>query len=143
MFEIELQLFGGRGGPSKGSGGGSVIVEGQPGLQPTNNTRVTKVGKAAFQDAYTEARKWIRDRNLTEDDKLTVRPESGDGKIMSLNSLRGIQALINSERKNVDRSLKLGVFDKKKAASNKMALNAVQRGLNQTYEIYKEIGVIK
>lgn len=143
MFEIELQLFGGRGGPSKGGGGGSVVVEGIQELQPTSKTTITKVGKAAFEKTYTEARGWVRDRHITEEDQLTVRVDFGENSHASLNTLRGIQALIKSERKNIERSVELGVTDKKKAEAKRVALNAVQRGLNLTYEIYKEVGWIK
>ena len=126
--------MGGRGG----SGGRGMNLNTQLAeLQPTKGMKITKIAQKAFDDTYRDARRYV---NTWGDDnnKLAIRTDFGEHGFVSLHTLRGVQALINSEVKNLDMDEKLGVLDKEKLRKRRIALRSVQRGLNLSYKQHKE-----
>ena len=110
--------------------------------------RVTNRAVELFDRTYTEARSNVEFYKRFDDfgDKLLqpifVDIEKGES-YPSLFTLKGIQAKINSERRNIEMALKLNVITNDKAEQKRKALNAVQRGLNRFYENGKELGFFR
>lgn len=125
--------MGGRGGSgSRGMKLTTPLVE----LSPTKQMKITNVARDTFNSSYAEARYLIN--RFGQDNSLAVQPVFDEKRgHIGLHSLRGIQALINSERKNLDIDAKLGVSDKEKINNRTQALDAVQRGLNYYYKKLK------
>lgn len=57
---------------------------------------------------------------------------------MSKQALRGVQALINTEKEYIDLDVELGVLTQEKAQKHRAALNAVQKTLNKQYKAVYE-----
>lgn len=112
------------------------------GLEPNNQTRVTKRAREQFEKAYTSARVMVKsDREYGHSSDRNIEEPFYEDRhsLPSLNSIRSVQALINSEKKSIDTSEKLGIISKEKAQQKREALNAVQRGLNRRYDFYQEM----
>ena len=58
---------------------------------------------------------------------------SDDNPVMSTQALKGVQGLINSEKRNIDLDVEFGILTPENAHIRRLALNAVQRTLNKQY----------
>lgn len=145
---IQTQHFGGRGsggaskaGGGKGAGSGeslSVPERVQPNseLQANPGMRITKVAQEAFEENYRNVRNGMR--NFGVEENISTPIDFGERGYVSLQTLKGIQAKITSEQRDLDMDIKLGILSTEKARTYRAALNALQRGLNYTYTQHKD-----
>lgn len=117
-----------------------------PALSLTTGASITKTAQRKFEELYTEARGYVRDaRERGESPKsFSVGYHSSETeKSPSVQTLKGIQALINSGHRNVDNSKKFGVANQESARDRHTALNAVQKAINKQLDVLREIGRAK
>lgn len=102
----------------------------EPVLEPL---KPTQYAREIFDNNYREARQMAK-RWGNEPFGLQNLYWDEWQKTMSKQALRGVQALINSEAKNIDLDVEFGVLTPEEAQQRRIALNAVQRTLNRQWE---------
>lgn len=112
-------------------------VEANEALAPTTGMRITKVAEQGFESAYQQARRWFRE-HPDDEDNLSIKPDFGERGYVSMQTLRGVQAKINSAQRTLDMDVRLGVGSEEKNRQLRKALNAVQRGLNSSYRQHRD-----
>lgn len=127
-----------RGGGSSGGQSTSIPeqVQANSELKPNPGMRITNVAQEAFEENYRNVRNGMR--NFGVEENMSTPIDFGERGYVSLQTLKGIQAKITSEQRNLDMDIKLGVISAEKARNNRAALNALQRGLNYTYAQHRE-----
>lgn len=103
----------------------------EPVLEPL---KPTKYAKEIFDHNYREARQLVDRFGESQPFEMSNLYWTDDNPAMSKQALRGVQALINRERENIDLDVELGVFTQEKAQKHRAALNAVQKTLNKQYK---------
>ena len=109
-----------------------------PELNPTPKMKITKVAEQAFDKTYLEARKLTKQWSEHEALGMSVQPNFGNRGYVSIQTLRGIQAKLNSEYRILETDKNLGISDYEELRKRKIALNMVQRGLNYSYNKHKK-----
>ena len=102
----------------------------EPVLEPLKPTRYAR---EIFDENYREARQMAK-RWGNEPFGLQNLYWNDEQLAMSKQALRGVQALINSEARNIDLDVEFGVLTPEEAEQRRVALNAVQRTLNRQWE---------
>ncbi len=108
-----------------------------PKLQPTPRMKITQVAEKAFSSTYYDARRYI-DTWDDKDRNLSFHIDFGEHGYVSIRTLRGVQAKINSEYKHLDMDEKFKLRSKEELRKRRLALDAMQRGLNYSYAQNKE-----
>ena len=112
-------------------------VDANEALASTPGLRITKVAEQGFESAYQQARRWFRE-HPDDEDNLSIKPDFGDRGYVSMQTLRGVQAKINSAQRSLDMDVRLGVGSEERNAQLRKAINAVQRGLNSSYRQHRD-----
>lgn len=133
--------MGGNGSAGGRRSGGQVTsvpeqVQANSELKPNPGMRITNVAQEAFEENYRNVRNGMRKFGVEEN--ISTPIDFRERGYVSLQTLKGIQAKITSEQRNLDMDIKLGVVSAEKARVNRAALNALQRGLNYTYTQHRE-----
>ena len=102
-------------------------------LQPKTGMRITKVAEQAFNETYYQARKYVKTWDDESAQTVSIRTDFGERGYVSLQTLRGVQAKLNTAYHSLDIDRRLGVSTEEELRKRRLALNAVQRGLNWTY----------
>lgn len=105
-------------------------------LSPKPGMKITKIAETEFEAAYRNARQYVRSYGAEEASNLSIKPNFNS--YVSMQTLRGVQAKINSEQRNIERDLKLGIITQEEARDLRAALNTIQRGLNSSYKQHRD-----
>ena len=105
-------------------------------LTPKQGERVTNVARRVFEDEYTRARVYFRNWPDSINEQISFQIEFPGGYV-SAQTLRGVQALINTEQGNLERDERMGLFHES-TTRRRAALNALQRGLNRAYQQHRD-----
>ena len=105
-------------------------------LTPRRGERVTKVAQKVFDEEYTRARVYFKNwpDSINEQISFTL---SFPGGYVSAQTLRGVQALINSAQAGLERDERMGLSFES-TPRRRAALNALQRGLNRAYQQHRD-----
>lgn len=101
----------------------------EPVLEPL---KPTQYAREIFTQNYREARNLVKNWG---DEPFEMRNLywADDNPAMSKQALRGVQGLINSEKRNIDLDVDFGILTSEEAQKRRLALNAVQRTLNKQW----------
>ena len=102
----------------------------EPMLEPL---KPTQYAREIFTQNYREARNLARSHEATEPFGMSNLYWSDDNPLMSKQALRGVQELINAEKRNIDIDVDFGILTSEDAQKRRLALNAVQRTLNKQW----------
>ena len=132
--------MGGRGGSggrgmslNTGNSSKETRVDALSELQPKTGMRITKVAEQAFNETYYQARKYVKTWDDESAQTVSIRTDFGERGYVSLQTLRGVQAKLNTEYHSLDIDRRLGISTEEELRKRRWALNAVQRGLNRAY----------
>lgn len=106
---------------------GSEIEAGKP----------TRYSQEVFNSNYREARQLAASEN--GEFSFSSLYSNDSDPVMKAPTLKGVQSLINSEKKNIGRSVDLGVITPQQATTRMRALSAVQKTLNKTVRSSRDI----
>lgn len=123
----------GRGSSKAGktSGSGAKYTYTKAVIEPG---KPTKYAVEIFDYNYREAREHVK-RWGNGEFQFTNLSISDDSPIMSTRTFKGVQSKINTERAEIDLDEEFGVLSKDEAQQRRVALNAVQKTLNDSYEV--------
>ena len=105
-------------------------------LNPRRGERVTKVAQQVFNEEYTRARVYFKNWPDSINEQISFAIDFPSGYV-SAQTLRGVQALINSEQANLERDERMGLSHES-TPRRRAALNALQRGLNRSYQQHRD-----
>lgn len=106
----------------------------EPELSPG---KPTKYSQEAFNNNYREARQIAASEN--DGFSFSSLYSNDSDPVMKAPTLKGVQSLINSEKRNIERSVDLGVLTPQQATTRMRALSAVQKTLNKTVRSSRDI----
>ena len=93
----------------------------------------TRYSREIFTQNYREARNLAKAHEATEPFGMRNLYWSDDNPLMSKQALKGVQKLINDEKRNIDIDVDFGILTPEDAQKRRLALNAVQRTLNEQW----------
>lgn len=93
----------------------------------------TKYSRDAFDENYRAAQRLV-EGNPDANYMMASLYRNDEMAVMSTQTLKGIQYLINQERENIDIDLDFGVIPQSTADTLKKSLNVVQRTLNNQWK---------
>lgn len=93
----------------------------------------TQYAREIFTQNYREAKNLVKTHEATEPFGMPSLYWSDDNPLMSKQVLRGVQELINAEKRNIDIEVDFGILTPEDAQKRRLALNAVQRTLNKQW----------
>lgn len=93
----------------------------------------TQASRDAFYDNYRAAQQLVQGRE-NENFMMASLYRNDEMAVLSTQSLKGIQYLINQERETLDVDLDFGVITETQANTLKSALNVVQKTLNNQWK---------
>ena len=99
----------------------------KPVLEPG---KPTKNSEDAFKYIYRNARKFAKEGDRIDTIAGGFNYKGDDTPVLSTQALKGIQSMINSERKDLKLDFELGVLSKSEVDVRHKALDIVQRTLN-------------
>ena len=105
-------------------------------LSPRRGERVTKIAQQVFNEEYTRARVYFKNWPDSINEPISLAIDFPNGYV-SAQTLRGVQALINSEQANLERDERMGL-SYESTPRRRAALNALQRGLNRSYQQHRD-----
>lgn len=105
-------------------------------LTPKQGERITKVARKVFDERYTSARVYFKEWPDSINERISFQIDFPGG-YASAQTLRGVQALINTEQNNLEREERLGLSFES-TPRRRAALNALQRGLNYAYQQHRD-----
>lgn len=117
-----------------------------PALSLTPGTSITKTAQRKFTELYGEAGGYVKAMNDRGESlkSFSVGYHSSQTETTpSVHTLKGIQALINSEHRQIDQRVKYGAMNQESARGRHAALNAVQKAINKQLDVLREIGRAK
>lgn len=93
--------------------------------------RITQYSRRIFDENYRDA----RDIASRTDEAFDMRNLywRDDQEVMSKQTLRGVQELINREKEAIDTDVDFGILTAEDAKKRRQALNAVQKTLNRQW----------
>lgn len=117
-------------GPSKaGNAGGGTQFKYEKSI--LKGGKPTKKSQEIFDSKMSEARNWIKDGADGEHLQLsTLNTTDSPNETISMKAMKGVQTLIDNEKRNLDARDKYGIGNPKRTAKNRLAVNVVQRTLN-------------